>query len=162
MLRYRMRRMGLVLGAGLFLAFGVGIAGIFVLVGMEVVRESSTLADRGRSTTGTVLDSRTVTTTDSDGGTTTTHEVLVEFGAAAEVRPGFGAADDVRHRFWTAGRHPVGSTVPVVYDPADPTLAITHSAGSHRTAGIIVIAIGSTFALVWAIGVVGWVVSAWW
>ncbi len=135
-----------------FLAIGAGVGVMFAYAGSGIVDRADTLAERGVTTTGTVLEHRTVTSRDADGDYTTSREMLIEFGAPPPGAAPDAPVDQVRHRFWTGGQRPVGSQIQIVYDREDPDSAITGSPGTHRVIGIVLIVIGSGFAAVWVLG----------
>ncbi|MDH2389038.1 DUF3592 domain-containing protein [Streptomyces sp. HNM0663] len=90
--------------AALFAAAGIYLG----VVGAEKTKEAVRLSQHGRTVAGTVVDRHTEFTPGPQGGTS--HEMTVTYTAG----------DGSRYRITAAGSDPIGSSIPVTYDPAAP------------------------------------------
>ncbi|MFE7901523.1 DUF3592 domain-containing protein [Streptomyces sp. NPDC057424] len=90
--------------AALFAATGIYLG----VTGTEKAKQAVRLSQHGRTVAGTVVDRHTEFTPGPQGGTS--HEMTVTYTAG----------DGNRYRITGTGRDPIGSSVPVTYDPAAP------------------------------------------
>ncbi|MFD0900694.1 DUF3592 domain-containing protein [Actinomadura sediminis] len=111
------------------------MGGLLAYTGGRDLILASTLRDRGRPATGTVLDTRERTTNSKNGGRYT------------ELRVEFTAADGTRHAFWDRGEAAVGETVVVHYDPENPETVVIGAIPARSPAGFAMVAAGGTFIL---------------
>ncbi|GGV11908.1 hypothetical protein GCM10010182_34990 [Actinomadura cremea] len=120
----------------LFFAAVFMLAGAFMIYnGVRQAADTSTLDDRGRRTTGTVLDTREKL---ANGGKNISRQT--------DIQVAFTAADGTRHAFWARGEAAVGGTVDVHYDPENPETAIVGAPPDGRTpAGLGFAALGAVF-----------------
>ncbi|WP_149183683.1 DUF3592 domain-containing protein [Streptomyces sp. TRM49041] len=96
-----------VLGCGVFLG------------GVEGLREASTVAERGRSADGIILEKKKV-------------KGPPQAGTIERIKVRFTMVDGTSHQFWSVGDAKVGDTVRVHYVPGRPETASTRSVASNR------------------------------
>ncbi|MBE1534278.1 DUF3592 domain-containing protein [Actinomadura algeriensis] len=94
-----------------------------VYVGVRQATLGSTLADRGRHATGTVLDVRERTSNTGKSAGSSHTELQVEFTTA----------DGGRRTFWDGGEAAVGDDVDVTYDPENPGTVIIGTPSSDMS-----------------------------
>ncbi len=97
---------------------------LFIVAGLVLARSVLKIS-RGERTQGVVVDNAISRSAGTRGvSRRTTYAPIVAF----EIERG-GKRETIRFRDWlaTGSPHPIGATVPVLYDPADPSSAVIPS-----------------------------------
>ena len=116
---------GVLLGAA-YMIFFITVGSGVIRDGVRKFGDASALSARGRTAVGTVISKQTLR--GAPGGN------------VQKMTVRFTAADGNEHEMWANGDDRVGTRIRVLYDSADPDVAVTESPTTRRIyAGVFVL-----------------------